>query len=296
MRMVITGCNGLLGQALIRTAPADGELLGTDLQPQGILLDAGRYRTIDLGDRRQTARVLQEFHPDWVLNAAAYTNVDGAEKERDLCWRANVTTVENLVHSCHRLRTKVCHVSTDYIFDGQHGPYDEEDLPNPIGFYGKSKLAGENVLRISGLEFCVARTMVLYGKARNVRPNFVTWLVDKLEKGEGVRIVDDQFGNTTLADELALGLWRVVEMSATGFFHIAGREIVDRYRFSLEIAEVFGLDARLIERITTADLRQSAPRPMRSGLKVDKALKTLGIELSDARGGLVKLHEQWHSI
>jgi dTDP-4-dehydrorhamnose reductase len=292
MRILITGCNGLLGQKLVSLAPDHAEILGLDLKDQAVALAAERYHKVDLGDRRAVSACVDEFVPEWILNAAAFTNVNAAESERELCWRANVIAVENLILACRKHNCRLAHVSTDYIFDGQHGPYHEEDTPNPIGYYGKSKLASENALRASGIPFAVARTMVLYGHAPQVKPDFVSWLINTLRQRVPVRIVTDQFGNTTLADELAQGLWRIVERAADGFYHIAGTEIVDRYTFSLKIAEVFALDASLITPITTSDLHQEAPRPMKSGLVVDKALLELGLSLSDVSGGLRKLKQQ----
>ncbi|HPR88977.1 MAG TPA: NAD(P)-dependent oxidoreductase [bacterium] len=292
MRILITGCNGLLGQRLIHLAPAGSEILGVDLAPAAVALPAEHYRQLDLGERRAVLECIGAFAPDWILNAAAFTNVNRAELERELCWRANVIGVENLAIACRKHHSRLVHVSTDYIFDGQHGPYREEDQPNPIGYYGKSKLAAENILRGSEIPFAVARTMVLYGHAPQIKPDFISWLIDALRQGRPVRIVTDQFGNTTLADELALGLWQITARSAQGFYHIAGREIIDRYSFALKAAAVFDLDAQLITPITTPELHQEAPRPMRSGLIVEKAVRELGLELSDAAGGLMKLKQQ----
>jgi dTDP-4-dehydrorhamnose reductase len=292
MRILITGCNGLLGQKLFRLAPAQAVLLGMDLGATPIALASDQYRQVDLGERKHVIDSVGEFGPDWILNAAAYTNVNRAEAERELCWRANVTAVENLAVACRKNRCRLVHVSTDYIFDGQHGPYREEDTPHPIGYYGKSKLASENVLKSSPISFAVARTMVLYGHAPQVKADFVSWLIDSLQRGKLVRIVTDQYGNTTLADELAAGIWRIAERSAEGFFHIAGTEIIDRYSFALKIAEVFDLDKGLITPISTADLNQEAPRPMKSGLVVEKALHELNLTLSDAEGGLRQLKQQ----
>jgi dTDP-4-dehydrorhamnose reductase len=293
MRCLVLGCNGLLGQKLVSLAPPGAEIMGSDMQERAVALPEGQYLRADLGDFNQTGKLVHACKPDWILNAAGFTNVDGAETEREICYRANVTAVEHLVHACRRHHARLVHVSTDYVFDGQNGPYSEEDRPNPIGYYGKSKLAGENVLRGSDIHYAVARTMVLYGHAKAIRPNFVTWLIKTLNKNEPVRIVDDQFGNTTLADELAEGLWQIVAQNAQGIYHIAGREIIDRYHFSLQIAEIFHLDPALIRRIKTADLAQTAPRPMNSGLNVDKAMNELGLSLSDARGGLVRLQNSF---
>lgn len=287
MRVLITGCNGLLGQNLIRLAPPDAEIAGLDLA-ESSLLTVAKYFSVDLGDRREVLEAVSEWQPQWIVNAAAFTDVDGAETKRDLCWRVNVTAVENLVYACRKVAASIAHVSTDYIFDGQHGPYGEEDAPNPIGYYGRSKLAGENVLVTSRVAHVIARTMVLYGYGLSVRPNFVTWLIDKLQQGERVRIVTDQFGNATLADELALALWRMTEVDAGGVYHVAGRDVVSRYAFAMAIAHAFALDADLITAITTDQLRQAAPRPMKSGLKVDKVVRTLGVSLSTTAEGLLK--------
>ncbi|MBN2354980.1 dTDP-4-dehydrorhamnose reductase [candidate division KSB1 bacterium] len=295
MRIVICGCNGLLGQKLMQAAPSAAEVMGFDLQRQLVSQAGHGYKRLDITDRRALTGTIKAFAPDWIINAAAYNNVDGAESERELCWQINVKAVENLAYACRKAHARLVHVSTDYVFDGKEGPYDEEAVPNPIGFYGRSKLAGENVLRLAGIDFAIARTMVLYGRAQGVRPNFVTWLIARLQAGEGATIVTDQYGNTTLSDELAAGLWAIVAKAKTGILNIAGREIIDRYHFALKIAEIFHLDAGLISPIATAQLVQAAPRPMRSGLVVDKALRELNIELSDVAGGLQKLKKQYGS-
>ena len=284
-KVLITGCNGLLGQKLVRYAPAGSQVLGVDLQEQSTAA-VGDYRSVDLSQTGAAAEVIRLWQPAWVLNAAAFTDVDGAEIMREQCYRVNVTLVENIIRACAETGAKMVHVSTDYVFDGRNGPYREEDPPHPIGYYGATKLAGEQALQSSTIHYAIARTMVLYGQGVRVRPNFVTWLVATLAQGRAVRIVNDQFGNTTLADELAEGIWQMVLRQSRGIYHIAGREIVDRYTFALKIAQVFGLDAALIEPVATAQLQQRAPRPMQSGLVVQKALNELELSLSDVESGL----------
>ncbi len=292
MNILIAGCHGLLGQKLVRYAPENVSIFGIDLQQDDKLGLGASYQPLDLLHRRELRDFVKEIKPAWILNAAGYTDVDGAEEEKDLCWKVNVTAVDNLIYAARKVHAKIVHLSTDYIFDGKEGPYDEDDIPNPMGFYGRSKLASENLLKASPVEFAIVRTMVLYGTGIDLRPNFVTWLIDKLRKGESVRIVDDQYGNTTLADELALGIWKIVHKDATDIFHIAGSEIVDRFTFARKIADVFDLDASLIQPIKTAELNQAAPRPLRSGLRVDKAIRELGIQLSNVQEGLLKFKKQ----
>lgn len=295
MKCLVTGCNGLLGQKLMSCAPADAELLGVDLQPEPVVSGVG-YQRVDLGEGEQVLALVRQFRPDWILNAAAFTDVDGAEKNQSLCWRVNVTAVEHLVTACLETGARLLQISTDYVFDGRNGPYGEQDPPNPLGYYGRSKWAGECALQHPSLHAVIARTMVLYGLGQRVRPNFVTWLIAALRKGQSVRIVTDQFGNTTLADELAEGLWRMAALGCRGLYHVAGSEIVDRYTFAIKIAGIFDLDAGQIQPITTADLAQQAPRPLNSGLLVDKAMNELGVRLSDVETGLRRLREQFQPL
>lgn len=288
MKVFITGCHGLLGQRIVALAPEGIEIMASDLSENNQFIASHIYRKLDLTNREETRKVVENFCPDWILNAAGYTNVDGAERQRDLCWLVNVIALENLAYAARKVHASILHLSTDYIFDGKNGPYLESAKPNPLGFYGKSKLAAENVLKISPLNYTIVRTMVLYGPSKNNRPDFVRWLINKLSKGDPVHIVTDQIGNTTLNDELARAIWQLVEKSFHGIVNVAGREIVSRYDFSVKIANLFDLDKSLINPIKTRDLKQKAPRPLQSGLIVNMAMKTLGLDLSDVETGLQK--------
>jgi dTDP-4-dehydrorhamnose reductase len=288
MKVLVTGCHGLLGQRLVKFAPSGCDVIATDLSEDNQFIPRDVYRPCDLTNRVAVKSLVDAVQPDDIINAAAFTNVDGAEDQRDVCWLANVIAVENLAQAARRVHADIYHVSTDYVFNGQNGPYREDDAPQPLGFYGQSKLAAEQVLKRSPLNFAIARTMVLYGVSENNRPDFVGWLISKLRTGDPVHIVTDQLGNTTLNDDLARALWQLVRTSYHGVIHVAGREIVSRYDFALKIAKVFDLDAELINPITSADFKQKAPRPLKSGLIVDKALYSLGLELSDVEGGLRK--------
>ncbi len=288
MKVLITGCHGLLGQRLVKYTPAGFQVVATDISPDHQFIEKNKYRSCDLTDRDALIALIDEVQPNKIINAAAYTNVDGAEKERDLCWLVNVIAMENLVFAARRVRASIYHISTDYVFDGTKGPYKETDTPSPLGFYGQSKLAAEQVLKGSPLNFTIARTMVLYGVSENNRPDFVGWMIKKLRRGDAVHIVTDQIGNTTFSDDLARALWELVRTQYHGVVNVAGREIVSRYDFALKIAEIFDLDASLIKPITSSALKQRAPRPLKSGLIVDKAINTLGLELSDVEEGLRK--------
>jgi dTDP-4-dehydrorhamnose reductase len=288
MKVLITGCHGLLGQRLFKYTPAGFQVVATDLSSDSKFIPKSMYCSCDITNRDALIELVDDVKPNRIINAAAYTNVDGAEDERDLCWLVNVIAMENLVYAARRVHSSIYHISSDYIFNGTEGPYKETDTPNPIGFYGQSKLAAEQVLKGSPLNFTIARTMVLYGVSENNRPDFVGWLIKKLGNNENVHIVTDQLGNTTFSDDLARALWELVRTNYHGIVNVAGREIISRYDFALKIAKIFNLKKSLINAITTADLKQRAPRPLNSGLIVDKVENTLGLELSTVDEGLLK--------
>lgn len=296
-KVLITGANGLLGQALVQTFLPDYEVLALDLGTSSKLpFDGFLFKGGDINDRDGLRDLVKDFVPNFIINAAAYTNVDASETEREVCWRANVTGVENLAYAAQKVGARLLHVSTDYVFDGKSGPYKEDDTPNPLGFYARSKLASENVLIASKVNFVIARTMVLYGTGYDIRPNFVIWVIQQLREGKPIQVVDDQWGNPTLASELAAAMRVLVESGRTGIYHLSGSEIIDRFSFAQHIAEIFGLDKKLITPVKTADFKQPAPRPLKSGFIIDKAKKELGIRMSDVRGGLEKFKAEFLAL
>jgi len=292
-KIIITGVNGLLGQQLLEQGHNKFAVLGIDLQEkpfnQKIKFD---YAQLDLTKRSSVKNVVTSFKPNYIINTAAMTDVDGCETQKELCWKINVEAIENLIYAVRNTGTKIIQVSSDYVFDGKDGPYSETSIPKPLGHYGKSKLASENLLIAAGVEHAIVRTMVLYGFGTEIRPNFVTWLIKKLKKNEPVKIVTDQYGNPTLADDLAHAILQIIDRNKWNLYHIAGSELIDRYKFALKVANVFKLDKDLIAPITTSELSQSAPRPLKSGFIIDKARADLGIEMSNVEQGLKKVKKQ----
>lgn len=289
----VTGGNGLLGSKVLQAAESKYRVVSIDLEPEP-LAEYGHVVYIQ-GDVTHAQGIHERIvgvKPDCVIHTAAFTDVDGCERERTKARSVNVDGARNVALACKKLGIKMIHLSTDYVFDGQAGPYSEEDEPSPVGYYGETKLESEDVIRQILDDYVIARTMVLYGYAPGVRLNFVTWLVDRLGQGNRVSIVDDQFGTPTLADDLARSLLILYQKDGRGLYHTAGSECLSRYAFALSVADVFGLDASLISRITTADLNQTARRPLRSGLKIDKIRREMGVDFSSASQGLRIVKQQ----
>ncbi|CUT04120.1 SDR family oxidoreductase, partial [Candidatus Chrysopegis kryptomonas] len=181
---------------------------------------------------------------------------------------------------------KLIHISTDYIFDGKNGPYSEDARPNQINYYGRTKLASENEIKIGGIRFAILRTNVLYGVGKNVKSNFALWLYQKLSNGENIKVVTDQIGNPTYVDDLAFAILKVVEFDKEGIYNVGGRDFVDRYTFAVRFAEIFEFDKNLITPVKTSELNQIAPRPLKSGLITLKAEAELGLKPYGVEDGI----------
>jgi dTDP-4-dehydrorhamnose reductase len=293
-RILITGSNGLLGQKVVDIfSSGNYPLLLVSLEKESVFDEQiFPYRQADLTQKQDVRKIIDEFEPEIIVHTAAVTDVDLCEKDRALAWKVNVGSVENIAHSANLVGAKVIHLSTDYVFDGEHGPYGESDRTNPISYYGRTKLASENVLRIAGTTSTIIRTMVLYGIGHGVKQNFAIWLYQNLKEGKQIRVVDDQLGNPTFVDDLALAILKVVELERNGLYHIAGADIVSRYDFALSFAKIFGFNKKLIQPVKSSQFKQPAPRPLKSGLITLKAEIELGLKMAGVERGLTILKNQ----
>lgn len=297
-RVLITGSNGLLGQKVVDIF-SRGEylLLLVSLEPVSVFDEQiFPYRHVDLTQKQEVRKIIDEFEPEVIVHTAAVTDVDLCEKDRALAWKVNVGGVENIAHAANLVGAKIIHLSTDYVFDGEHGPYGESDRTNPISYYGRTKLASENVLRIAGTPSTIIRTMVLYGIGHGVKPNFALWLYQNLKEGKPIRVVDDQIGNPTLVDDLALAILKIVELEKSGLYHIAGADIVSRYDFAVSFAKIFGFNKKLIQPVKSSQFKQPAPRPLKSGFVTLKAEIELGLKMSGVERGLTILKNQLEQV
>lgn len=287
MKILVTGSNGLLGQAItaIFRRESDHELFLTSFE-ENSYIEGNQYQTLDITKKDEVKKLVGSFAPDLIINCAAFTNVDKCETERELSWKINVDGVKNLIIAARRSNSRIIHFSTDYIFDGKSGPYSEDSIPSPISFYGREKLASENALVTSDIRYTIIRTLVLYGVGVNVKPNFALWMINELKAGRSINVVTDQISNVTMIDDLAYGTLKVAERSGIGVYNIAGADILSRYDFAMKLCDVFGYDRKLVAPITTAMLNQPAPRPLKSGLITTKMEAELGFKPMDSLEGL----------
>lgn len=276
----------MLGQELVRLMGRKPEYdllaTGRDAEPRFSGGSCG-YTRLDITDETAIEQLFDDFEPDVVINAAAMTHVDACETDRDLCWKVNADAVDTLARCCRNHGARLLQISTDFVFDGQDGPYREDARPNPISYYGRSKLAGENNARGAGTDrWAIIRTVLVYGAPQaDARSNFVTWVHSKLRAGEHIRVVTDQWRTPTWVVDLADAVERVVRFRKSGIYHVSGRELMSVHAFAHRIAKVAGLDASLIGEADKTTFSQPAERPEKTGFIILKAETELGFRPHD---------------
>lgn len=294
MKILVTGSNGLLGQKLTALIGQDKsvQLIAT-ARGESVIPVNGEYYSLDITNASDIESVLSKVRPDVVIHTAAMTNVDQCETQKDACWKANVTAVENLVAVCEKYNIHLIHVSTDFIFDGSRGPLDENEKPAPVNYYGESKLAAEVAVQKSKLKWAILRTVLVYGITNDMsRSNIVLWVKNSLEQGKTIQVVNDQWRTPTLAEDLAMGCYLAAKKKATGVYNISGKDFLSPFDIAQKTAAYFKLDNSLIKATDSTQFKQPARRPLTTGFIIDKARKELGYEPRSFDEGIAVLASQ----
>ncbi len=270
----------MLGQKLVARISQDhGQghtLLATGRGEKRFSINA-QYTPMDIANKSEIERIFSDFRPDAVVNTAAMTNVDQCELNQEDCFQANVTATKHLVDACESFHSFFLHLSTDFIFDGTHGPLREDETAAPVNYYGETKLEAEKLILSSNIKWAIARTVLVYGIVEDMsRSNIILWVRDSLTEGKTIRVVDDQFRTPTLAEDLADGCFRILDQKAEGIFHISGSDFLTPYQMANITADYFGLDKSLIVKTDSTAFTQPAKRPLKTGFILDKARNILG--------------------
>jgi len=280
-RLFITGGSGLLGSKFA-TITSDYEIITTyNTNPRD---DAVK---LDITSEEDVLSKIESLNPDLLIHSAALTNVDYCEDHQEEADKINAQGTLNLVKACEKVGAKLIYISTDFVFDGKKGMYREDDETNPLSYYAKSKLKGEEYIQNSDIEYAISRVSVLYGWHTNF--NFVTWVINELKDGKEINIVTDEYNSPTFADNARDAILNIYSKGKEGIYHIAGDERINRFDFAVNIARVFELDETLLNPILSEELIRSAPRPMDSSLSVEKARNDLDIKLLNTTDGLKEM-------
>ena len=292
--ILITGSNGLLGQKLVHLLKQKYNVVATSL---GSCLISNQsdfiYQSLDITEEKNILPIFEKYKPDFVINTAAMTSVDGCEDDKELCDKINVTAVNYLSRACENFNSHLIHISTDFIFDGENGPYRENDQPNPLSYYGLSKWKSEQVLQQSNCKWAILRTIILYGTAENLqRNNIVLWGRKALKEGNELNIIDDQFRSPTLAEDLAQACYLVIEKEAVGIYNASGKDIMSILEMVERMADFYNCDKHIIKRISTDTLNQKAKRPPKTGFILEKSINELAYQPHSFEEGLAIVEQQ----
>jgi dTDP-4-dehydrorhamnose reductase len=298
-KILITGANGLLGQKLIKQILPNKDLFAIATSKSDCRLPADwadfAFEQMDVCDTAQVDEVMRAHQPDVVIHAASMTDVDRCEVNHDECYRQNVIGTRNVLSACEKYGSHFIFISTDFIFDGKNGPYDETASSNPINYYGRSKEQAEAITRSSRAIWTIVRTNLVYGMAHDLsRSNLVLWVKHALELGKEIHLVDDQIRTPTLAEDLAIGCLLIAKKKATGIFNISGKDLLTPYDMAILTARYFDLDEEKILKTDSRHFSQVAPRPLRTGLLIDKAIQYLDYDPKTFEEGIGILTKQFN--
>ncbi len=279
MKILLLGHKGMLGSDLLKKLSADHEVTGMDKEE------------IDIVSAKDCKNAVVEGNPEIVINAAAFTNVDGCETARDACFAVNAEAVKNICEACRGRNIKIIHFSTDYVFDGTATkPYEENDKCNPISAYGASKLAGERYLQTLSDNYLLIRTSWLYGvNGKNFvrtileKANAKNFIQDTMAKAGAIQehpailtVVDDQVGSPTYTKDLAAAVDLLISQNQNGVFHVTNRGHCSWYEFALRSLKEAGVDNVEVKPIKTSQLKSPAMRPAYSVLSMQKFISLTG--------------------
>lgn len=295
-KILITGSNGLLGQKLVYKLLKDKthEIVATARGENRLIVKEGyKFISLDITSAEEVNAVIDSEKPDVVINTAAMTNVDQCETEMEMADLLNVRSVEFIANACIRNDAFLVHLSTDFIFDGEDGPYKEDAKPNPLSFYGMTKLKAEQIILESKVKASILRTVLVFGIVDDMnRSNIVLWAKGAFEKGNHINVVDDQFRSPTLAEDLAQGCLLAAEHKVKGIFNISGKDFMSIYELVERVGKFWNLDTSNMSKVSSSTLNQPAKRPPVTGFVLNKAMGILGYNPHSFEEGLEIVKKQ----
>lgn len=292
-KVLVTGGTGLLGKALVETASENLEIIATyigDYTPHD--LPNVRYKRVDILDSKKHKEMFSAFRPDVVIHAASIGSPDFAEKNKEITWKVNVEGTSNIISLCREFGASFVYISSNGIFDGDNAPYDENSIPQPINYYGMTKLEGEIITRKSGLVHSIVRPILMYGWNHEFeRDNIVTLGLSKLRKGENVFAYDDVFVNPLFSGSCARAIWQIINLDRYGVYNIAGADRGSIYDLIKMAAEIFGCDAGLVRPVKQGYFNELVKRPVDTSFNTKKMSAELKCRPLGLREGFLEMKE-----
>ena len=271
LKFLVTGSAGLVGQQVVKDLSKSNQVFScyNESKPE-----YGDSVKMDLKNYEMVSSILTEIKPDVVIHLGAMTGVDLCEKEKTSASEINTKATEIIAKECSKLNSFLVYVSTDYVFDGNFGMYKEDDVANPLGFYGKSKLEGEKAVQNFSTNWCIARTSTPFG-LHPTKKSFPMWVIENLQKQKQIDVLIDQFTSPTYVPNLSRMLIEISERHITGIIHAAGASKISRYQMASMVSDKLNLDGTLLKQISMNKMKWVAQRPKDSSLDVSRASSIL---------------------
>lgn len=295
-KVLITGSNGFIGQKMMVEilANKDVDLIALSKgknrhpNPEGYLYIEG-----DVCNAQQMLDITSQHRPHCIIHTVAMANVEACEEDSEACRRVNIDPIKTLIALAEKYNFHLIHLSTDFIFDGQEGPYAETAIPNPLNEYGKSKLAAEKLIQASSIKWAIIRTILVYGVPDDKnRSNIILWVKNSLETGKQINVVTDHYRMPTLVEDLTKATLTIMNRDAKGIYHISGSELYSIYELAQKVANFWNLEPSLILPIHSSSLESTVPRPSVTGFYLDKARRDLDFQPSTLEEGLALMNSQ----
>lgn len=286
MKILVTGGSGLLGSAISLYFKDYFDVVSS-YSSHKVEIKGCNTMPMDITDPRDTLDVVKKINPGIIVHTAALVGASICEKKPELAYNVNVHGTKNIVEASKKTGSKIVYISTDYVFDGKKGDYDECDNPNPINVYGKTKYEGE--LFIDTKKHAIIRTSIYGWNIIKDKRSFSTWIIDELRNKKQVNVFIDNINSMMLVNNLAEALNEFIEKDLSGIMNIASSEAICKYDFAVKLADVFKLDKGLIKALKNEEAEGSDKRPLNVSLSVSKARKELKTKLFDAKKGLLQL-------
>ncbi len=279
-KVLVTGSNGLLGQYLVKlllsTQQYDVYGIGKGVNRMPLLAN-NKYISLSVEDGTAIYDAVAALQPNVIVHTAAMTNVDACETDPIGAHALNVMPLRFLTMVCEQYDIHLIHLSTDFIFDGEAGPYKETDIANPISVYGSSKWQAEKIVMEAGINYSILRTAIVYGVVPDMsRSNIILWVKKELEAGKSIKVVNDQWRTPTYALDLAIGCKLCIDKNAFGIYNISGKDLLSPFQMATKTAAFYNLNSSLIQEVDGTAFKQTAARPPKTGLILDKAIHDLG--------------------
>ena len=294
--ILIVGANGFTGRQILNDLSKhnDFHVVGCSLREDILPQDTHRFIRTDIRSEEQIKELFEAIRPEVVINTSALSVPDYCETHHEEAWATNTEAVERLARFCEAHQSRFIHLSTDFVFDGKSRVlYTEEDKPDPVNYYGVTKLAGEEAVSRLCHNYAIVRVVVVYGKALpGQHGNILQLVANKLRNKESICVVSDQWRTPTFVGDVSAGGELLIEKPLNGIFHICGSECYSISEIAYRVADYLQLDSSLIQPVTTTEMNEATPRPQFSGLSNAKARKELGFQPHTLEEGLKEMFNQ----